>query len=110
MCKIWLSRIQLTGLVMPSKKSARRSTRKKAVPAAHTRRHSVRPRKRTKVTGARTLYPEIKPHRTGYLRVSNLHEIYFEESGNPQGKPALFVHGGPGAGADARARRFFDPE
>jgi proline iminopeptidase len=43
------------------------------------------------------------------LRVSAEHEIYFEECGNPNGKPALFVHGGPGSGCDVRARRFFDP-
>jgi proline iminopeptidase len=59
--------------------------------------------------GLRELYPEIEPYRTGYLQVSPLHELYFEESGNPRGKPAVFVHGGPGAGADARSRRFFDP-
>ncbi|HEY0255639.1 MAG TPA: alpha/beta fold hydrolase, partial [Kofleriaceae bacterium] len=57
----------------------------------------------------RTLYPPIEPHRTGYLRVSDVHELYFEECGNPQGKPALFLHGGPGAGCDPRARSFFDP-
>jgi len=57
----------------------------------------------------RELYPPIEPHRSGYLRVSPLHEVYFEECGNPRGKPAVFVHGGPGAGADARSRRFFDP-
>jgi len=58
----------------------------------------------------RTLYPAIEPYRSGWLRVSPLHEIYWEESGNPKGKPALFVHGGPGAGADRRSRRFFDPK
>jgi proline iminopeptidase len=57
----------------------------------------------------RTLYPEIQPYRTGYLRVSPIHDIYYEECGNPQGKPAVFVHGGPGAGGDATPRRFFDP-
>jgi proline iminopeptidase len=57
----------------------------------------------------RTLYPAIEPYRTGYLRVSPVHEIYFEECGNPQGKPTLFVHGGPGAGCNPRARCFFDP-
>ncbi len=58
----------------------------------------------------RRLYPPIKPYRTGRLRVSDLHEIYFEESGNPQGKPAVFLHGGPGGGTDPKMRRFFDPE
>ena len=56
------------------------------------------------------LYPPIEPYRTGRLRVSELHELYYEECGNPQGKPAVFLHGGPGAGADVRARRFFDPK
>ena len=58
----------------------------------------------------RTLYPAIEPHRSGHLRVSPLHEIYWEECGNPRGKPAVFVHGGPGAGAGTGSRRFFDPE
>ena len=44
------------------------------------------------------------------MRVSDLHEIYYEESGNPRGKPAVFVHGGPGGGTDAKMRRFFDPK
>src|SRR6185295_7771458 len=56
-----------------------------------------------------TLYPEIDPYRTGRLRVSDLHELYFEESGNPEGKPVVFVHGGPGGGTEAKQRRFFDP-
>jgi proline iminopeptidase len=58
----------------------------------------------------RTLYPEIEPYRTGRLKVSDLHEIYFEECGNPKGKPVLFVHGGPGGGTDPNQRRFFDPD
>lgn len=57
----------------------------------------------------RTLYPDIEPSRTSFLRVSDLHEIYCEESGNPQGKPVIFVHGGPGGGTDRKQRRFFDP-
>lgn len=57
----------------------------------------------------RPLYPPIEPYRTGRLRVSELHELYFEECGNPGGKPALFVHGGPGGGSDAKHRRFWDP-
>jgi proline iminopeptidase len=57
----------------------------------------------------RTLYPEIQPYRTDILHVSDLHEIYFEESGNPQGKPVVFVHGGPGGGTEPKLRRFFDP-
>lgn len=57
----------------------------------------------------RTLYPAIEPFRHGFLRVSEIHEIYYEECGNPAGKPAVFLHGGPGAGSDKRARQFFDP-
>jgi proline iminopeptidase len=57
----------------------------------------------------RGLYPEIQPYRTGYLQVSPEHSIYFEESGNPAGKPAVFLHGGPGGGTSPRQRRFFDP-
>lgn len=60
-------------------------------------------------TERRTFYPEIEPYRTGMLRVSDVHEIYFEESGNPEGKPAVFVHGGPGGGTEPKQRRFFDP-
>jgi len=55
------------------------------------------------------LYPEIDAYRTGRLRVSDVHEIYFEESGNPKGKPVVFVHGGPGSGTEPKQRRFFDP-
>jgi proline iminopeptidase len=58
----------------------------------------------------RTLYPPIKPYKTGFLRVSDLHELYYEESGNPQGKPAVFLHGGPGSGTDGKMRSFFDPK
>jgi proline iminopeptidase len=58
----------------------------------------------------RTLYPPIEPYRTGRLKVSPVHELYFEESGNPKGKPVVFVHGGPGAGTDGKQRRFFDPD
>lgn len=57
----------------------------------------------------RPLYPEIEPYRTGRLRVSEVHELYYEESGNPQGKPVVFVHGGPGSGTEPAQRRFFDP-
>jgi proline iminopeptidase len=57
----------------------------------------------------RTLYPAIEPYRTGMLKVSAEHTLYFEESGNPNGKPAVFLHGGPGGGTDGKQRRFFDP-
>lgn len=56
------------------------------------------------------LYPSITPFNSGRLKVSGLHEIYFEECGNPEGKPALLVHGGPGGGSNPTMRRFHDPE
>lgn len=57
----------------------------------------------------RQLFPPIAPYNSGHLRVSDIYELYFEESGNPDGKPVVFLHGGPGAGANPAARRFFDP-
>ena len=44
------------------------------------------------------LYPEVEPYDRGMLRVSEMHEIYYEQSGNPDGKPVVFLHGGPGGG------------
>jgi proline iminopeptidase len=58
----------------------------------------------------RGLYPEIEPFDSGMLRVSGLHTLYYEQCGNPHGKPAVFLHGGPGAGCNAKCRRFFDPD
>jgi len=55
------------------------------------------------------LYPPIDPYQKGLLRVDDLHTIYWEQSGSPDGVPVLFVHGGPGAGASPTHRRFFDP-
>lgn len=58
----------------------------------------------------RTLYPEIEPYDSNHFRVSARHQIYYEQCGNPQGKPVVFLHGGPGAGLVPDYRRFFDPE
>jgi proline iminopeptidase len=55
-------------------------------------------------------YPPLEPFQTGKLRVSELHEIYYEESGNPKGKPVVFLHGGPGGGSEPDHRRFFHPD
>jgi proline iminopeptidase len=66
-------------------------------------------RTKTVAPKLRTLYPAIKPRVTGFLKVSDLHQVYYEESGNPKGKPAVFLHGGPGGGTDPKMRRFFDP-
>jgi proline iminopeptidase len=56
------------------------------------------------------LYPVPEPYASGFLPVSDLHTIYWEESGSPAGKPVVFVHGGPGDGTNPQYRRFFDPE
>lgn len=56
------------------------------------------------------LYPALDPYQSGMLRVSALHSIYFEQSGNPRGKPVVFIHGGPGGGTIAMMRQFFDPD
>lgn len=61
------------------------------------------------MTGRRGFYPDIEPFDSGMLPVSDLHTIYYEQSGNPQGKPVVFIHGGPGGGTDPKQRRFFDP-
>ncbi len=55
------------------------------------------------------LYPAIEPYKAGVLELDGRHRMYFEESGNPQGAPVVFLHGGPGAGAASAHRRFFDP-
>ena len=57
----------------------------------------------------RILFPRLESRRSGRLRVSEIHEIYWEESGNPSGIPVIAVHGGPGGGSSPEMRRFFDP-
>ena len=65
--------------------------------------------RQTPIPARLTLYPELVPYRTGRLKVSRLHELYFEECGNPDGKPAVLLHGGPGGGSNALMRRYHDP-
>lgn len=55
------------------------------------------------------IYPPVDPYHTGYLKVDEIHSIYWEQCGNPRGAPVVFLHGGPGAGASPMHRRFFDP-
>ena len=57
----------------------------------------------------RSLYPAIEPFASGFLQVSPVHRLYYEQCGNPDGKPVVFLHGGPGAGCGPNSRRFFDP-
>nr|WP_314605776.1 prolyl aminopeptidase [uncultured Janthinobacterium sp.] len=56
------------------------------------------------------LFPALSPNRHGMLAVDDIHTIYWEECGNPDGIPVLFLHGGPGAGLSPQHRRFFDPQ
>jgi proline iminopeptidase len=58
----------------------------------------------------KSLYPEIEPFDTSRLKVSPIHELYYEQCGNPQGKPVVFLHGGPGGGITPDYRRYFNPE
>ncbi|OYY91533.1 MAG: prolyl aminopeptidase [Sphingomonas sp. 28-66-16] len=61
------------------------------------------------MTSLKTLYPPIDPYFTGMLDVGDGHQLYYERCGMPGGKPAVFLHGGPGAGCSADHRRLFDP-
>jgi len=83
---------------MASRKKSKRSPARKARKTAAVRH------------AAGDFYPAIRPYNSGYLRVSPVHEIYYEESGNPAGKPVVFLHGGPGGGSDAKMRCFFNPK
>ena len=58
----------------------------------------------------RSLYPEIEPFDTGMLAVDARHRLHYEQCGNPDGKPVVILHGGPGAGCSAKMRRFHDPK
>ena len=58
----------------------------------------------------RSFYPEIEPYETGMLDVGDGHRVYWELCGNPNGKPVVFLHGGPGGGCTPTQRRLFDPE
>ena len=58
----------------------------------------------------RELYPEIIPYDTFTLKVSDIHEIFVEQSGNPNGKPVIFLHGGPGGGIEPVYRQYFNPD
>lgn len=55
------------------------------------------------------VFPEIEPYDSGFLKVGDIHEIYYEQSGNPEGKPIFFLHGGPGGGTSPAQRRYYDP-
>src|SRR5277367_5992844 len=61
------------------------------------------------MTTLRDLYPEIEPYASGRLGADDIHRVYWEECGNPDGIPVVFLHGGPGGGCSATSRRYFDP-
>ncbi|MGO9446581.1 MAG: prolyl aminopeptidase [Thiobacillaceae bacterium] len=61
------------------------------------------------MTYSTLLFDPITPHAQGFVEPDSLHRVYWEESGNPNGLPVIFVHGGPGAGTSPQQRRFFDP-
>jgi proline iminopeptidase len=102
-----------TAAAKKTKVTAKKKPPVRSVSAAKTAARSVKSREVAQPVARgvprRELYPPVEPYRHGYLRVSDIHEIYYEECGNPAGKPAIFLHGGPGAGSDRRARQFFDP-
>ena len=80
-------------------------TRRAGKPAAKPlRRRSAKPLRRAAARPAGGFYPPIEPYHSGMLRVSPVHEIYYEQSGNPRGKPAVFLHGGPGGATDPSMR------
>tara|TARA_B100001996_G_scaffold7158_1_gene6026 strand:- start:193 stop:1149 length:957 start_codon:yes stop_codon:yes gene_type:complete len=61
------------------------------------------------MTDRLNLYPKIKPYDSGFMDVDE-HQVYYEQCGNPDGKPAVFLHGGPGGGGSEEVRRFFNPD
>jgi proline iminopeptidase len=61
------------------------------------------------MTTLREPYPAIEPYVSGRLAVDEIHSVYWEECGNPDGVPVVFLHGGPGGGCSTTSRRFFDP-
>src|SRR5690348_4397062 len=89
---------------------ANRSTGKTSPRPPRTQSAHTRPVRAAPNRAREPLYPSIEPYSSGWLRVTGGHELYFEESGNRRGKPAVFVHGGPGGATDPRMRRFFDPK
>src|SRR4051812_6423995 len=70
----------------------------------------ARNRRKPDAMTLRSLYPPIEPYETGMLDVGDGHSLYYERSGTPGAKPAVFLHGGPGAGISPDHRRLFHPE
>jgi len=109
-----------TGPTRPGRRSggaqrpaaSRRSKRKPRATVSRSARRvpAAKSEPAPRPAAARTaLYAPLRPFHKAHLRVSSLHELYYEESGNPKGKPVVFLHGGPGGATDPAMRRFFDP-
>jgi proline iminopeptidase len=64
----------------------------------------------TRAVARRALYPPIEPYHSGFLDVGNGHKLYYEQCGNPKGKPVVFLHGGPGSCCNQNMRRFWNPD
>jgi proline iminopeptidase len=92
---------------MARAKAKSKAKTRSRTPAAAARSKARTPRKAAPADG---LYPALRAYRTGRLRVSPVHELYYEECGNPNGKPVVFLHGGPGGGTNPQMRRFFNPK
>jgi proline iminopeptidase len=101
---------------MATRRRPTRTPKKKARTAPKSvakSKRAAKPSRKRAIAGdasRRSLYPALEPYQTGRLRVSTVHELYYEESGNRRGKPVVFLHGGPGGGTDPKMRRFFDPQ
>ena len=93
---------------MASKKKPPVKSKTSKSKAAKSKKRAPKPAAPARKAG--DFYPAIKAYNTGFLRVSDVHELYYEESGNPKGKPVVFLHGGPGGGTDPKMRRFFNPK
>ncbi len=73
-------------------------------------KHDTQPMPMTRRKPLLDLFPSITPYSSGFLSVDDTHNLYWEQSGNPDGVPVVLLHGGPGAGATPIHRRFFDPD
>ena len=88
----------------------RKAPRRRRRPASPAARAQPRSSASSANNANEALYAPIRPYQRAYLRVSALHELYYEQCGQPGGKPAVFLHGGPGGGTAPDMRRFFDPQ
>jgi proline iminopeptidase len=103
--RMFMVAVVLTENVAALRMSAVKADLRYVAPAASDAANQVA----NAVAYPRELYPEIEPYESGMLDVGSGHKLYYDVSGNPDGIPCIFLHGGPGAGCSPRCRRFFDP-